>query len=311
MSHRLRYLPEGSGLVEITVRCSQRRLLLRPSPALREIFIGVLARAQELYPVRMHAFCCLGNHYHLLLSGDSSKQISEYMRHVNTNLSKEAGRLHDWEGPLFEGRHRRIPVSEEPQAQIARLRYVLSQGTKEDLVGRPTDWPGAHSTEALLEGTSLHGVWYDRSREYAARQRGKAVDPEAFATRYELHLEPLPCWRDVSPRAVQQYVREMVEEIEAETAARHRREGTEPMGAEAVQRQHPHQRPSKSKRSPAPLFHAATQRVRRALIDAYRAFVAAFRQAAERLKAGELGVAFPRGSFPPPRPFVQAEAAPG
>ena len=53
-----------------------------------------------------------------------------------------------------------------------------------------------------------------------------------------------------------------------------------------------------------PLIHAATRRVRKAFRDAYRAFVAAYREAAERLKAGKLPVAFPVGSFPPALPFV-------
>jgi len=34
------------------------------------------------------------------------------------------------------------------------------------------------------------------------------------------------------------------------------------------------------------------------------AFVAAFREAAEKLRAGERGALFPAGSFPPAMPFV-------
>ena len=51
---------------------------------------------------------------------------------------------------------------------------------------------------------------------------------------------------------------------------------------------------------PAPLFHAVTKEIRKTLWLAYSMFVAAFREAAERLKAGELSlVRFPVGSFPP------------
>ena len=76
------------------------------------------------------------------------------------------------------------------------------------------------------------------------------------------------------------------------------------MGADAIRRQDPHQRPAKTKKSPAPLFHAATRRVRDDLLNAYYAFVAAFREAAEKLKAGNRNVMFPSGSFPPGLPFV-------
>jgi hypothetical protein len=60
----------------------------------------------------------------------------------------------------------------------------------------------------------------------------------------------------------------------------------------------------KTKKSPAPAFHAASKAVRRELWDAYALFVAAYRTAAEKLRAGIRDVAFPRGSFPSPLPFV-------
>jgi hypothetical protein len=44
--------------------------------------------------------------------------------------------------------------------------------------------------------------------------------------------------------------------------------------------------------------------VRRELWNAYALFVAAYRDAAEKLRAGVRNVAFPIGSFPPALPFV-------
>ena len=40
------------------------------------------------------------------------------------------------------------------------------------------------------------------------------------------------------------------------------------------------------------------------LWEAYAWFVAAFREAAEKLRAGDRNAAFPIGSFPPGLPFV-------
>jgi hypothetical protein len=44
--------------------------------------------------------------------------------------------------------------------------------------------------------------------------------------------------------------------------------------------------------------------VRVDLLNTYYAFVTAFREAAEKLKAGNRNAAFPIGSFPPGLPFV-------
>jgi hypothetical protein len=65
-----------------------------------------------------------------------------------------------------------------------------------------------------------------------------------------------------------------------------------------------HDRPARSKRSPAPLVHALSLQVRRDLRTAYSWFVAAFRTAAEKLQAGDRAAPFPAGSFPPALPVV-------
>jgi hypothetical protein len=101
-----------------------------------------------------------------------------------------------------------------------------------------------------------------------------------------------------------------VEEIESEAAAELAKAGREPLGVDAVLRQDPETRPIRSKKSPAPLFHAATKAVRKAFWETYALFVAAFREASERLRSGDRTARFPVGSFPPGLPFV-TEAATG
>ena len=60
----------------------------------------------------------------------------------------------------------------------------------------------------------------------------------------------------------------------------------------------------KTKKSAAPLFHAFRRKVRKELYEAYGWFVAAFREAADKLEAGDRTARFPTGSFPPHLPFV-------
>ncbi len=62
--------------------------------------------------------------------------------------------------------------------------------------------------------------------------------------------------------------------------------------------------PETLKKSPAPLFHAASRKVLQEFYEAYKYFVAAFQDAAARLRAGESDVLFPAGSFPPASPWV-------
>ena len=89
-------------------------------------------------------------------------------------------------------------VTDEEAAQVERFRYVLSNGVKEGLVEHVQDWPGVHCAAALLDGQPLVGHWFDRTREYAARNQGEAFSPLRFATEETVELSPIPCWADLS-----------------------------------------------------------------------------------------------------------------
>ena len=182
--------------------------------------------------------------------------------------------------------------------------HSLSHGCKEDLVERPRDWPGVHAVRALLEDEVLEGLWFDRTQEYLARRRGKDFDYLEYATREVLELDPLPCWKDLSVEQRRARIAALAADIEAEAAARRKRTGVRPLGPAAVLAQNPLRQPAQTKKSPAPALHAASQAARREFREAYARFVAAYRDAAEKLRAGVRNAVFPAGSFPPALPFV-------
>ena len=74
MPRPLRFVPEHS-LVEITTRTFQGRLLLRPSPELTDIILGIIGKAQDLYGMTIHAFVFLSTHAHSLLSPASAGHL--------------------------------------------------------------------------------------------------------------------------------------------------------------------------------------------------------------------------------------------
>ncbi len=296
----LRYVPPGGALVEVTCRTLHGRFLLLPSEELKKRVIGILARAQRLYPAKICAFAFLSNHYHLLLEVEDTKQLARFVGYLNSNLAREAGRLVKWRERFWSQRYEAILVTDEARSQIARLRYVLSQGCKEGLVPRPQDWPGAHSARALLGLEPLQGVWIDRTR--ACRRSAEHVADYTYPE--HLHLAPIPAWRDLSPAVYRQRVAALIQQIIASCAADLRSRGIEPLGPEDLQKLKPHDSAALPARRPAPFCHAATRIARRALLDAYRQFVSAFRAAAIKLRRRHLESTFPEGSFPPALPFV-------
>jgi len=155
-----------------------------------------------------------------------------------------------------------------------------------------------------MEGAPVEGYWFDRSQEYAARRRRENFGRLRYATPEVLTLSPLPCWKNLPVETQRRLVAGLVAEIESEAAAERERTGSQVLGVAAIQSQQPHSRPERSKKSPAPLFHAASKAVRRDLYEGYAWFVAAYREASEKLRDGSRMVSFPIGSFPPPLPFV-------
>ncbi len=156
------------------------------------------------------------------------------MNLFNSKLAREVGWLTGWKEKIWSRRYQAIVVSTEEAAQIERLKYVLAHGVKEGLVERIQEWPGAHAAQALLEGTSLEGTWFDRTQECSARRRGEDFDRLKFATSETVTLAPLPCWESLPPEAWRASVAGLVAEIEAAAAAERSRTGVQPLGRAAI-----------------------------------------------------------------------------
>ena len=293
-------------MVEVTSRTLHERLLLRPSAEVNEIVKGIIGRAQSKFPVLIHAFVVLSNHWHALLSVDDAAQLAGFMGFVNGNIARELGRLHDWRQRFWGQRYRSIIVVDD-DAAVARFRYILRNGCKEGLVDRPEEWPGVSCVEALTGGAKLSGTWHDRTAESLARRRGQPADPARFTTTYEIELSSLPCWASLSAEEHQQACAALIADIETETRRERADSQRECVGREAVLSMHPHNRPVDAKRSPAPAVHASCSQARWTFRRAYAAFADAFRSAAAELR--EHGRAeFPAGAFPPRLSFVPALA---
>ncbi len=196
MSEDIHYV-EPYSLVEVTTVTIGNRRLMSPSEEVNKTIAGVFGKAQREYEMKMCDIKVMSSHYHALLQPRDAGHLARFMNFVNTNLSKELGKLHGIEGPKLRSYHM-IPVSNEEEAQVDRLRYLISNSVKEDLVERPEQWPGVHGVTAPPDSPLLTGRWYNRTREYAERQRTGEADAEELATDERIVLSPLPCWKHLS-----------------------------------------------------------------------------------------------------------------
>ena len=308
-SRPLRFLPPGRWVVEVTTRTIQGRFLRLPHREANAIVKGVIGRANHLFPnVRIIGYWFLSNHWEALLEVPNSATLSAFMNHVNANLARLLGHLYDWPEKFWSRRYRGIVIV-GPRAQIRRLRYLLSQGPKENLVALPSEWPGVNCLRGITVGALEFGVWFDGTKEYLSRKRalkrGKTPKPRsAFEATYEIRLHPLPCWSKLTVEERQSRARELVSGIEDEARTRRRTTGKAPLGVLAILRQKPDHRPKHVASSPAPLVHASSKWERRWFNDHYYSFLRRFREASSRFLAGEPSAinAFPSRCFLPRPP---------
>ena len=265
--------------VEITGRTIQGRFLLRPSSRLNALIAGILSLAKERYEVRIYNLVFLSNHFHMIAAAPSPSVLSAFMGFVMGNIAREAGKLYDWPGSFWERRHRTIPIADD-ESLMGRMRYIFENGCKEGLVSHPSKWPGLNAVDALLHGTTIEGIWVKRTALYNARRTKKKVEEKDHTERRVLKLDPLPTWEGLSPKRMVKAVAELIAD-----AASSFPQGTRAERAEKkrVMAQPPHHRPERVKKGFAPLCHAASKAVADAFREAYRAFVGAYRAAAEKL----------------------------
>lgn len=122
--------------------------------------------------------------------GYCHQALSRKCQYLNTNLALEKNRLYDRRGAVWGGRYKAILVSNEEAAQAGRLRYLLAHGVKEGLVAHAREWPGVHSVREILAGEPIRGLWFDRTQEYAARNRSEDFSRLDYASEESFEMPP-------------------------------------------------------------------------------------------------------------------------
>ena len=309
MGHRLRWYVTKT-LYEVTIRTLFGQFWLRPDPECRAIIDGIFGKALALYQaVRLHAYDAQSNHLHYLCSADDEPdQLPLFIDYVHGNIARQVNALRSRTGTFWSRRGTVITVL-DGDAQIDRLRYLLAQGPKSNLVASPTDWPGACSTPALLGDMTIPAVYRSLDeRRRNARRPNPRPDAE-LAHDVAITLTPLPVWADLAPAALRAKHAALVAEIEAAHA------GASVLGAARLVDQDPAATPvNPLARSPAPACHAFCARVRDRFVAAYATFCDIYKRASARLRklrtadsdeiAAEIAAQYPPGALVRPRWYI-------
>jgi putative transposase len=129
-----------------------------------EAFLETLKEVVERFDAVIHAYCLMGNHYHLLVETPKAN-LSRIMRHVNGVYTQRYNRMRKTDGPLFRGRYKSILVDEDAYLlQLSRYIHRNPIDMKRPVTRRLEDSPWS-SYCAYLNLTPCP-VWLSREKIY-------------------------------------------------------------------------------------------------------------------------------------------------
>lgn len=102
------------------------------------IWLDQLASTVEKHEFKVHAYCLMPNHYHLLIETIHAN-LSDGMHMLNATYCQHFNKRHVLTGHVIQGRFHALSIGKE-QHLLAAARYISLNPVRAKLVGDPKDW---------------------------------------------------------------------------------------------------------------------------------------------------------------------------
>jgi REP element-mobilizing transposase RayT len=168
MDRRPRIHVQG-GLYHVALRGNHRQSIFATDTD-RRAFESFLAHALPRFAVRLHAYCWMTNHIHLLAEV-GEPPLGRLMQNVASRYARFVQRRAGTTGHFFERRYHAVVVDSE-RYLIELLRYIHLNPVRSGLVGHPDDYAWS-SHRCYLGLTSLSWLTTDVA---LSRLAGNPVD---------------------------------------------------------------------------------------------------------------------------------------
>jgi REP element-mobilizing transposase RayT len=283
MSAPKQILPGATYLV--TRRCSQRQFLLRPSKKINNVFWFALAVAARRYRIRVHVFCVMSNHAHLLVT-DPHAQLPRFMQFLNAIVARAVNAsLGRWENLWNSTGYSAVRVV-SPEDMVAKAAYALGNPVVSGLVRSGRLWPGLWSDPDRIGAAEIEvrrpDHFFSKTRSALPEKLGlELTAPPAFA-----------CAVDFRTRVIA-----ALAAIEREAARKFAVRGF--LGAAGVLAQKPTARPRSRelRRGLNPRIACRDKWKRIEALQSAKAFIRDYRAAWKARRAGDLTAVFPAGTY--------------
>jgi putative transposase len=142
----------------------------------RQVQLTVLEEVVKRFHWTIHAYCLMGNHYHLLIETPDGN-LSKGMRQFNGVYTQRFNRRHDRVGHVFQGRFKGIIVQKDSYL-LELARYIVLNPVRAGIVRSARDWP--FSSYRATAGFADTPVWLTTDWILSAFAARKGLAQERF-----------------------------------------------------------------------------------------------------------------------------------
>lgn len=132
-----RHRDESPGVHHVTCRGNNKRSIFEDDRD-RRWFLAQVARVAERYGWKVHAYCLMRNHYHLVIEIDE-RGMSRGFCELNTSHAWSYNKRHGRVNHLFGKRYWSSRLDDEASF-VNTCRYVLQNPVRAGLVDDPAAW---------------------------------------------------------------------------------------------------------------------------------------------------------------------------
>jgi len=122
-------------------------------------FLEKLGEAVDKFTLKIHCFCLMGNHYHLLIETPEGN-LAKAMHHINTRYSNWFKSKHQIIGSVFQGRYKSILVEKESYL-LALSAYVHLNPVWAAIIDKPEKYRWSSFNDYIRIEKSIHWIFSD------------------------------------------------------------------------------------------------------------------------------------------------------
>lgn len=136
------------------VQRGHNRQVVFADPGDFSFYLSAVGEFRDYYELKLHAYCLMTNHVHLLVEPPDARALASFMKRVAGRMTRYRNHLEGRSGTLWESRYKSSPVQRDSYL-LACCRYIELNPVRAGMVQHPEDYPWSSFRQRMGEPSAL------------------------------------------------------------------------------------------------------------------------------------------------------------